>query len=138
MTDEQTNPAGGGYFARYKQKLTPLIGADAAAAAVSYYRWALGLAGFAVLAVGLAAFARLGTDIPIWLCAGASLLAMAGCGVMLVVVSNRGGKLAAAHLSKQFGRPVRNHGLKVSYRWWQEFVAGEGTTRRDEMWRPRK
>jgi hypothetical protein len=63
---------------------------------------------------------------------------MAGCGVRSVALSARGGKLAADHLAEQFGHPVRNHGLKVSYRWWQEFVAGEGTTRRDEMWRPRK
>jgi hypothetical protein len=59
---------------------------------------------------------------------------MACCEVRVLIVGNRGGKLAAEHLAKQFGHPVRNHGLKISLRWWHEYVDGEGTTLRDARW----
>jgi hypothetical protein len=127
MTDEPTRPARGGYFARYRQKLEPLIGADAAAAASAYYRWFLGMVGCLLLAVGLAAFMDPGSSAVGLLGVVLAFLAMVGCGIRLVVLSARGGRLAADYLSKRFRHPVRNRGVKVSLHWWQDFVERERT-----------
>ncbi len=125
------------YFARYRQKLEPLIGAEAAAATTAYFRWVVGLAGFIILVYGFAMLAAFGPTVAGWIGAGVSFIAMIACIVRIVVLGSRGGKLAADHLSQQFGHPVRNHGVKVSLRWWHEYVAAEGITRRDKRWQRR-
>jgi hypothetical protein len=42
--------------------------------------------------------------------------------------------LAAEYLSREFGHSVRNHGMKVSIRWWKDLVDAQGVTRKDKFW----
>ena len=122
------------YFDRYRKQLVPLIGEQAASIGVAFYRWLLCLVLAAVLLVGFGVVA--GT---ISLAVGtvgvvACLVLMIIAAVRAGVLSDRGGDLAAEYLSREFGHSVRNHGMKVSIRWWKDLVDAQGVTRKDKFW----
>jgi hypothetical protein len=120
-----------GYFTRYKEKLTPLIGVDAATVVVSYYKWTLAgftfmVLGFPVVASGWAA------STPGALVIVALLALTCSCAVRCVRLTSRGGKLVSAYLTKEWGQPVRFPGVKVSMRWWRWRLEQERRRLQDE------
>jgi hypothetical protein len=119
------------YFARYKAKLIPLIGPEAAAAVVSYYKWTL--AGIAFVALGfLDGVAGLATS-TFGLLAFVTAFGLAiFCAIRSVWWTSRGGKLVSAYLTEEWGRPVRIAAVKVSLRWWRWRVDQERQRLRQE------
>lgn len=108
------------YFARYKERLSPLIGVDAATVVVAYYKAVLALVFFAVpLPILLVTTTSPGTSTLGLLAVVLSFAIASGIGVRLVVLTSRGGKLVSEYLTKEWGQPVRISGVKISVRWWR-------------------
>jgi hypothetical protein len=114
-----------GYFARYQRKLAPIIGEEAAAIAISFYKWLV--SGVAIMLCGIPAgiIATRTQSGLVSALAGILWLVGVACMIRGGVLSVRGGPIASEYLSKALGYPVKIPVAKVSLRWWSDMIERE-------------
>jgi hypothetical protein len=114
-----------GPFGRYRSKLTPLIGDEAARALASTSAWFLVGMVSVVLPTLLSVFVDPGSNgVGLALIAGLFLFGC-GCLVRFVVIDARCARLASTYLTTQLGRPIRIGAAKLTVAWWQRRIERE-------------